>query len=99
MIEQLGITRREMLRRIGAGFGPLGLAGVMMVLLGLYLGGWWMGLGRVETLGRLLWRRIEPLGRRFLPVRSPWEAMALGAYAFAPGESWKLAPESRPLQS
>jgi sulfite exporter TauE/SafE len=55
------------------------LAGIMLVLLGLYLGGWWLGLRRVEALGRLLWQRIEPLGRKLLPVRSPWQALALGA--------------------
>jgi sulfite exporter TauE/SafE len=56
----------------------LGLAGVFMMLLGLYLGGWWMALSRVEVAGGHLWRHIEPLGRRFLPVRSPARALALG---------------------
>lgn len=57
----------------------LGLAGVFMLLLGLYLGGWWGGLRRLEEAGGGLWRRIEPLGRGLLPVRSPWQALALGA--------------------
>ena len=39
------------------------LAGLFMILLGLYLAGWWMGLARVEQAGGRLWRRIEPLGR------------------------------------
>ena len=56
----------------------LGLAGVFMVLLGLYLGGWWNLLSRVERMGGVLWRRIEPLGRGLLPVRSPGQAVALG---------------------
>jgi len=55
------------------------LAGIMLVLLGLYLGGWWLGLRRVEALGRFFWQRVEPLGRKLLPVRSPWQALALGA--------------------
>ncbi len=54
------------------------VAGIFMVVLGLYLGGWWQGLVRVERLGGHLWRRIEPLGRRFLPVRRPGEAFVLG---------------------
>lgn len=54
------------------------VAGVFMVVLGLYLGGWWKGLVRVEQLGGHLWRHIEPLGRRFLPVRHPGEAFVLG---------------------
>jgi len=59
--------------------GLLAVAGVFMILLGLYLGGWWRVLGRVEHLGTALWRRIEPLGRRFIPVRSVGQAFAVGA--------------------
>jgi sulfite exporter TauE/SafE len=54
------------------------IAGVFMILLGLYLGGWWRILARVEHVGGHLWRRIEPLGRRFLPVRTPAQALAIG---------------------
>jgi len=53
-------------------------AGVFMVLLGLYLGGWWPGLARIERLGSGLWRRLEPTARRLLPVRSAAQALALG---------------------
>ena len=53
-------------------------AGLMMLALGLYLGGWWRGLLRLEALGGHLWRHIEPLGRRFLPVRDPPSALWLG---------------------
>ncbi|MDJ0741408.1 MAG: sulfite exporter TauE/SafE family protein [Gammaproteobacteria bacterium] len=56
----------------------LGLAGVFMVLLGLYLGGWWNLLTRVERAGGIVWRRIEPLGRGLLPVRSLRQALLLG---------------------
>jgi sulfite exporter TauE/SafE len=54
------------------------LAATFMILLGLYLGGWWHGLAAVERLGAALWRRLEPLGRRLLPIRSPTQAVALG---------------------
>ena len=53
-------------------------AGIFMVLLGLYLAGWWRILARVERVGTGLWRRLEPLGRRFLPVRKPRQAFAIG---------------------
>ena len=56
----------------------LGFAGVFMILLGLYVGGWWRILLRVEQAGGVLWRRIEPLGRRFIPVRSVSHAFLLG---------------------
>ncbi len=53
-------------------------AGIFMILLGLYVGGWWRILLRLEQAGGLIWRRIEPLGRRFLPVRSAGHAFLLG---------------------
>jgi sulfite exporter TauE/SafE len=54
------------------------LAGLFMILLGLYLAGWWRGLSRLEQAGGVLWRRIEPLGRRFFPVRTPARALGIG---------------------
>lgn len=54
------------------------LAAVFMLALGLYLGGWWQGLAVLERAGGHVWTRIEPLGRRFLPVRHPGQAFALG---------------------
>ncbi len=54
------------------------IGGGFMVALGLYLAGWWPGLGALERVGAHFWRRVEPLGRRFLPVRAPWQALALG---------------------
>ncbi len=57
----------------------LALAGVFMILLGLYLGGWWNLLLRVEQAGGRLWKRIEPLGRGLLPARRPGQALLLGA--------------------
>jgi hypothetical protein len=54
------------------------LSGGFMVALGLYLAGWWQGLVVVEKLGAHLWRYLEPLGRRLLPVRTPGQALVLG---------------------
>ncbi len=54
------------------------LAALFMILLGLYLGRWWLGLERLERLGASVWRRLEPMGRRLLPVRSPAQALGLG---------------------
>lgn len=56
----------------------MGFAGVFMILLGLYLGGWWNLLRHLEQAGGHLWKRIEPLGRGLLPVRHPGQAIALG---------------------
>jgi sulfite exporter TauE/SafE len=49
-----------------------------MVALGLYLGGWWQGLVQLERAGGHVWARLEPLGRRLLPVTSPAQALLLG---------------------
>lgn len=54
------------------------LAALFMLALGLYLGGWWQGLAALERAGGVLWQRLEPLGRNFLPVRSTRRAFLLG---------------------
>lgn len=55
------------------------ISGSFLIALGLYLSGWWPpGLAALERLGGRLWSRIEPVGRRFLPVRYPLQAFAAG---------------------
>lgn len=56
----------------------LAIAGLFMVMMGLYVGGWWFGLTRIERFGSRLWRYIEPVGRRLMPVRSPGQASGWG---------------------
>jgi sulfite exporter TauE/SafE len=59
---------------------PVGriVAGVIMILFGVYLAGWWHSLLYLERAGAHLWKVIEPLGRRFIPVRSAGQAFLLG---------------------
>jgi sulfite exporter TauE/SafE len=55
------------------------LAAAFMIALGLYVAGWWRGLAAVERAGGwLIWRRLQPLGRRLLPVRSAAAAFPVG---------------------
>ncbi|HIQ44730.1 MAG TPA: sulfite exporter TauE/SafE family protein, partial [Pseudomonas oleovorans] len=54
------------------------LAALLLIAMGLYLAGWWSGLTRIEALGRGLWRHIQPLTRRFMPVSSLPRALMLG---------------------
>lgn len=54
------------------------IAALFMLLLGLYLAGWWTVLVRVEKIGAALWRAIEPLARRFLSVQTISQAWMLG---------------------
>ncbi len=57
----------------------LTVAGIFMILLGLYLAGWWMTpLNRVEQIGGHLWQRLEPISRKLLPVQSPKQALVIG---------------------
>jgi len=59
---------------------PVGriVAGVIMILFGIYLAGWWHSLLFLERAGARLWKHIEPLGRRFIPVRGAGQAYLLG---------------------
>jgi sulfite exporter TauE/SafE len=59
---------------IGLRFG----AGVMMIAMGFYLGGFGRALRWAETMGEPIWRRIAPVARSLVPVRTPWQALALG---------------------
>lgn len=54
------------------------LAGGFMLVLGLYLGGWWHGLLQVEQMGQGLWKHLQPIGQRFMPVRTLRQALILG---------------------
>nr|WP_298110216.1 sulfite exporter TauE/SafE family protein [uncultured Pseudomonas sp.] len=54
------------------------IAALLLIAMGLYLAGWWSGLTRIEALGRGLWRYIQPLTRRFMPVTNWPRALILG---------------------
>jgi len=50
----------------------------MMVAIGLYLTGWLPQLASVEKIGIPVWKRLEPLGRKLVPVVSIPRALAYG---------------------
>ncbi|SDJ50966.1 sulfite exporter TauE/SafE family protein [Billgrantia gudaonensis] len=54
-------------------------AAVMLILMALYIADWWKGLLKVEALGKRLWKHLEPIGRRLMPVVKVPQAVALGA--------------------
>ncbi len=54
------------------------VAGVFMVAMGLYIGGWWFGLTQIEKGGAIVWRRISPFTSGLLPARSFGNAWVLG---------------------
>ncbi len=53
-------------------------AALFMLLLGLYLANWSSLLRFLEKPGSVIWRRIEPYGRRFIPVTRARDALFLG---------------------
>jgi len=55
------------------------MAALLLIAMGLYLAGWWSGLTRIEALGRGLWRHVQPVASRLLPVSSLPRALLLGA--------------------
>jgi len=61
------------------------LSAVILVFMGFYLAGWFPSFATLEHVGIPLWRRLEPLGRRFMPLKSP-------LYAFAYGAIWGWLP-------
>ena len=55
------------------------IAAAFMLALGLYIAGWWKGLAKIERWGgKVIWQRLEPIGRKFMPVRSYPHALFLG---------------------
>jgi sulfite exporter TauE/SafE len=55
------------------------LAQIVLILLGLYLAGLNQSVLAIERLGGGLWRRVQPLLGRLLPIRNPGQALAAGA--------------------
>jgi len=55
------------------------LAALVMVGIGLYIAGWFPRFAQVERLGEPLWQRLEPVGRRLLPVATLPRALIYGA--------------------
>lgn len=53
-------------------------AAIMMILLGLYLSGWWQILNHLERAGARLWKKLAPFTRHLIPVDRPAKALALG---------------------
>jgi sulfite exporter TauE/SafE len=46
------------------------ISNAILAVLGLYLMGLWPGIARLEALGQILWRRLQPLTPRLFPLDS-----------------------------
>jgi sulfite exporter TauE/SafE len=69
----------------GMRFGLRMVAALCMLAVGLHLAGLPSIVNRLESFGAPLWRKLSPLAKRFLPLRTPWHALALGGL-------WGLMP-------
>ncbi|MBE8167955.1 MAG: sulfite exporter TauE/SafE family protein [Shewanella sp.] len=54
------------------------LAGVMMIVTGLYVSQVWFGLTKVEIVGKCLWRFIQPAAAKLLPIQTRKKAVIAG---------------------
>jgi sulfite exporter TauE/SafE len=54
------------------------IAGFFMIALGLYLGGWWFGVAKVEQLGQNIWSYIRPIAQKMTPVKHYHQALIYG---------------------
>ena len=74
---------------VGAGLGSVAaflpvqqslqvVAGLFMVALGLYLGGWWFGVAKVEKVGQKLWILLAPYAKKMSHVKHYHQAWLYG---------------------
>ena len=54
------------------------VAGIMMIVTGLYLSQIWLGLVRIESLGTWVWGFLKPLSRRIIPIQTKPKAFIAG---------------------
>ncbi|MDX1352458.1 MAG: sulfite exporter TauE/SafE family protein, partial [Thiomicrorhabdus sp.] len=54
------------------------IAGLFMIALGLYLGGWWFGIAKIEKAGRRVWSLLAPYAKKMTPVKHYHQAWLYG---------------------
>lgn len=54
------------------------VSAIVLLFIGLHVSGWFKRLNIIETLGQPLWRKLEPIGRKMLPVKSLPQAFVFG---------------------
>jgi sulfite exporter TauE/SafE len=61
------------------------IAGVMMVVTGLYIAKIWSGVVQIERLGKVIWHFVSPFANRILPIKTL-------PHAFVGGMLWGWLP-------
>jgi sulfite exporter TauE/SafE len=67
---QLSVNSMDMVIRV--------LPAVLMIVVGLYILNINLGIKRLEYLGSKLWEKIQPLSKRFLPIKNLKSAFYFG---------------------
>src|SRR5690606_37464348 len=61
------------------------VAGLLLLMMALYISRLWFGLIQLEELGQKLWRYVQPLAKKLLPLNS-------GIKAYGYGLCWGALP-------
>lgn len=54
------------------------LSALFMMCAGLYIAGWFPRFAYIEKIGRHFWKKIEPFGRKLIPVKTHTHAYLFG---------------------
>jgi len=55
-------------------------SGVLMIMVGFYIANWHMGIQALEKIGAKLWAVLQPITKRFLPVKNLKSAFLVGLF-------------------
>ncbi|MBT7002479.1 MAG: sulfite exporter TauE/SafE family protein, partial [Candidatus Thioglobus sp.] len=55
-------------------------SGVLMIMVGFYIANWYMGIQALEKIGAKLWAVLQPITKRFLPVKNLKSAFLVGLF-------------------
>lgn len=51
---------------------------IILIFMGLYITGWLNWLVKIELVGKNIWQKIEPLGRKWIPIQYHYQAYFVG---------------------
>ncbi len=54
------------------------IAALLLISMGLYLANWWSGLLKLEQAGQVIWRHVQPMTNKLIPIRKTSHALTLG---------------------
>jgi len=59
------------------------IASLLIIAMGFYIAGWFplfsQKFSKIEKIGTPLWKVLQPIGQRLLPVKNIWQAFLFGA--------------------